>query len=68
MYACFLSTITVGSGALGHLGLLQQTEKATLLILSGLCWGQYLIPGDLTPEQEPNFSHEITQEQRPGIY
>lgn len=68
MYACFLSTITVGSGALGHLGLLQQSEKATLLILSGLCWGQYLIPGDLTPEQEPNFSHEITQEQRPGIY
>lgn len=68
MYECFLSTITVGSGALGHLGLLQQSEKATLLILSGLCWGQYLIPGDLTLEQEPNFCHEITQEQRPGVY
>ena len=52
----------------GHLGLLQQSDQATLLILSGLCWGQDLIPGDLTPGQEPNFCSEITEEQRPGVY
>lgn len=52
----------------GHLGLLQQSNKATLLILSGLSWGQDLVPGDLTPEQEPNFCRAITQEQRPGVY